>query len=108
MDKFAIFNKFTQPYRQNSMSSIECAKQIANDIDGKNSSFEDVVEAFAGAGFPPLDTLKAGVEFSFLVGGKPRIAKTIIIMKELNYPEIEIEDALTMYFSQSEIKELMQ
>ncbi|SJZ76614.1 hypothetical protein [Anaerorhabdus furcosa] len=107
MDKFAIFDNFTNPYRQKGSSSVDCAGAIAQDQNGKTSSFEDVVEAFSAAGFPPLDTLKASIEFSYLVGGKEKVVATIILMKKLNYPETEIEDALTMYFTKNEIKQLL-
>ncbi|MCH3942547.1 MAG: hypothetical protein LKE37_02325 [Atopobiaceae bacterium] len=82
--------------RQNGVSGIQTGQRLFKEVPGAN--LEEVVEAFAGAGFPPYETLSGSSEYATLSGSSDHVTsgdrQTILgKMKVVGYPQDEIDDA---------------
>lgn len=83
----ADFNQVAVEARRNGVSCIDTAK-LLYEMDPK-ASIEEVVYAFALAGYPATDNFSGSSYFSY-VSTEERIVNK---MREVKYPENEIEAA---------------
>ncbi len=107
MDAFTLHERFIKPLAQQGKTAVECARVLAADVECKNLPLEIIIEAMAGTGYPAEATLRGGVEFVHITGGESKLAATVILLKKMNYPDNEIENALQSYISMPQIKSLL-
>lgn len=90
----ATFDEMVVQARRDGIDAREIGKQLC-DVDA-NASVRDVTHAFALAGYPPSDTM-SGVSAYTLGTGRESAEnwQTMLdMMREVGYPENEIQDAL--------------